>query len=87
MFTSARVVSGGTRFFKTSASTTESGVIKGFYAERGGRITRNLAQLINYFQDDYSHVRVYAAAGVGESMGRAGFMLGTIYQPVDLVEC
>ena len=49
LFTSARVVAGGSRFFKTSASTTESGVIKGFYAERGGRVTRNLAQLINYY--------------------------------------
>lgn len=52
LFTSARVASGGTRFFKTSASTTESGLIKAYYAERGGRVTKNIGQLLNYFQDD-----------------------------------
>lgn len=43
LFTSARVVAAGTRIFKTSASTTESGLIKAFYAERGGRVSKNIA--------------------------------------------
>lgn len=86
LFTNVRVAAAGLRFFKTSASTTESGVIKGYYSDRGAYIARNLNQQLNYFQDDQSHVRVYCAAGAGDSMGRAGFMLGAIYQPLDNVE-
>lgn len=48
-FTAARVAAGGTRIFKTSASTTESGMIKGFFADRGGQVTKNLGQLLNYY--------------------------------------
>lgn len=83
LFANVRVASAGLRFFKTSASTTESGVIKGYYSDRGSYIARNLNQQLNYFQDDQSHVRVYCAGGAGESMGRAGFMLGCVYQPLD----
>jgi len=83
LFSNVRVVAGGLRFFKTSASTTESGVIKAYYSDRGAYIARNLNQQLNYFQDDQSHVRVYCAAGAGEAMGRAGFMLGAFYQPLD----
>jgi len=79
-----RVAAGGYRVFKTSASTTESGIIKAYYSDRGTYVARNIAQMMNYFQDDQSHVRVYCAGGAGEAMGRAGFMLGTIYQPLDV---
>jgi len=49
LFTNVRVASAGLRFFKTSASTTESGVIKAFYSDRGSYIARNLNQQLNYF--------------------------------------
>lgn len=42
--------------------------------------------MLNYFQDDQAHTRVYVAGGAGEAMGRAGFLLGTIYQPIDVME-
>jgi len=43
LFSGVRVVAGGYRFFKTSASTTESGVIKGYYSDRGTYVAKNLA--------------------------------------------
>lgn len=76
-----RVVAAGDRLYKTSASTTESGVIKGFYADKGAKINKNFGQLINYFQNDSTHARIYVAGGAGEAMGRAGFMMGSIYMP------
>lgn len=42
LFANVRVASAGLRFFKTSASTTESGVIKGYYSDRGAYIARNI---------------------------------------------
>lgn len=49
LFSGVRVASGGYRFFKTSASTTESGVIKAYYSDRGTYVARNLSQMLNYF--------------------------------------
>lgn len=43
MFSQVRVASAGYRFFKTSASTTESGIIKAYYSDRGSYIAKNLA--------------------------------------------
>lgn len=42
LFNQARVSSAGIRFYKTSASTNESGMIKAFYASYGARIAKNL---------------------------------------------
>jgi len=49
LFSSVRVASAGYRIFKTSASTTESGIIKGFYSDRGTYVAKNIAQVLNYF--------------------------------------
>jgi len=49
LFAAVRVAAAGYRIFKTSASTTESGIIKGFYADRGTYVARNIAQMLNYF--------------------------------------
>jgi hypothetical protein len=43
LFANVRLVAAGDRVFKTSASTTESGVIKGFYSDRGSKINKNFA--------------------------------------------
>lgn len=75
IFSSVRLASGGMRYFKTSASQDESGVIKAIYQNRGALVVKNIAQLMNYYQDDDTHVRVYTAANVHSSMGKAGFLL------------
>lgn len=87
MYSSVRLVASGSRLYKTSASTTESGVIKGLYSERGTGVVTSINQLINYYQDDHTHVRIYTAGSAGESMGRAGFMVGANYKPTCTSEC
>lgn len=88
IFASVKLAAAGIRYFKTSASTNESGVIKAIYQDRGAAVTKNLAQLMNYFQDDDTHVRVYTAANTGaSSMGKTGFLLQANYQPINLREC
>jgi len=79
LFNQARVASAGFRFYKTSASTNESGMIKAFYASHGARITKNLNQQLGYYHDDKNHVRVYVANAGGTTMGQTGFMLGSIW--------
>lgn len=79
LFNQARVASAGIRFYKTSASTVESGMIKAFYASYGARIAKNLNQQLGYYHDDKNHVRVYIANGTGVSMGQTGFLLGAIF--------
>jgi len=49
LFSQVRVAAGGYRIFKTSASTTESGIIKAYYSDRGTYVARNIAQMMNYF--------------------------------------
>lgn len=88
IFASVKLAAAGLRYFKTSASTNESGVIKAIYQDRGAAVTKNLAQLMNYFQDDDTHVRVYTAANtMATSMGKTGFLLQANYQPINLREC
>lgn len=43
--------------------------------------------MVNYFQDDNTHARVYVAGAVGHAMGRAGFMVGSVYMPITTAEC
>lgn len=49
IFSSVCLVASGYRLFKTSASTTEKGIIQAFYNDRGTFAVDNLAQVLNYF--------------------------------------
>lgn len=82
-----RVASAGYRIFKTSSSQNESGTIKAYYSDRGSYVNKNLAELIDYYQDDQAHARIYVASESGSDSGRTGYMIGAIYQPLNALEC
>jgi hypothetical protein len=50
-----RVVGGGYRLFKTSASQNESGLIKQIAMPQGRSAIKNATELLNYPQDDDLH--------------------------------
>jgi hypothetical protein len=83
IFTKHRVVSTGMRFFKTSASDTESGQLDLHYSRDGATIDSNsdLRSLFN--RPTNASARMYLAGSYGAIRGQTGFIAQCSYRPHD----
>lgn len=83
VFTKHRVVSTGMRFFKTSASDSESGQLDMHYSRDGATIDSHsdLRSLFN--RPTSASARMYLAGSYGAIRGQTGFIGQCSYRPHD----
>lgn len=84
LFTKHRTVSTGVRFFKTSASESESGQLDMFYSRDGANIDEAATFNQMFNRPSRNSQRVYLAGNYGPLRGRVGFISQCNYRPHDM---